>query len=163
MTLEEAAGKRNGDAYYSLGVLYLKQIRAEDAKLMIQKAVETDPSRPLYNNAMGDVYLLGNQTELAELHFRKAIEKDDRYPLAYSGLGDTLARQDKIVEAAESYHKALELNPAYSIVHYKLGRLYEETEPATAIKQFEKYLESGKDEVIRNEATARLGVLKALQ
>ena len=60
---------------------------------------------------------------------------DDR-PVSYGSLP---------IEAAESYRKALELRSDYGLVHYKLGLLYEDNQPAEAIKEFEKYLASGKN------------------
>jgi Tfp pilus assembly protein PilF len=56
VTLEEKAGRRNGDAYYSLGTLYLARGRLRDAKHCV-KGSRYRPQHFYYNNAMGDVYL----------------------------------------------------------------------------------------------------------
>jgi Tfp pilus assembly protein PilF len=163
VALEEAAGRRNGDAYYSLGVLCLEQRRVREAKVLLQQAVDTDPSRPLYNNALGDVYLLENKPATAEVHYKKALEKDPKYALAYSGLGDAYRQLNRPDDAAASYRKALELRPEYSLIHYKLGRLCEDRMPAEAIKHFEKYLACGKNLEFVDDVNARLTVLKALR
>jgi len=158
--LEEAAGRQNGDAYYSLGVLELRQLQVKEAKRWLQKALDVDPSVPWYNNAMGDVYLLEKQPVLAIAHYEKALAKDPQYAVAYSGLGEARAAQGDREKAAAAYRKALELRPDYPVVHYKLGLLYEETDPAAAIKEFETYLRSAKNSPHKEEANRRLAKLK---
>ena len=159
--LEEKAGRQNGDAYYSLGTLYLARGRFKEAKLTLQKALDTDPSVSYYNNAMGDACLAEKQTELAIGAYQKALEKDPKYAPAYSGLGDAYRQQGDPKKAAESYRKALELRSDYPVVHYKLGLLYEDTQPAEAIKEFEKYLSSGKNTgEFATEAKAKIEKLK---
>jgi protein O-GlcNAc transferase len=160
VTLEDEAGRQNGDAYYSLGILYLQELREKEAKLTLQKAIDADPSVPRYNNAMGDAYLLEKRPELAVVYYQKALEKDPKFELAYSGLGDAYAQLKERDKALTAYRKALELRPDYGVVYYKLGRLYEDTSPAEAIKQFEKYLQSGKNLQYRDEVTAKIEALK---
>jgi tetratricopeptide (TPR) repeat protein len=158
--LEEAAGRQNGDAYYSLGNLYLARGQIKDAKLALQKALDADPTVPYYNNAMGDVYLAEKQVDLAISAYRKALEKDPKYAPAYSGLGDAYRQQGDREKAAEAYRKALDLRRDYPIVHYKLGLLFEDTNPAEAIKHFENYLASGKNLEFQTEARTRIEKLK---
>ena len=82
----------DGDAYYSLGILYLQELRDKEAKAAMQKAIDIDPSVPYYNNAMGDIYLFEKRPDLSIVYYQKAIEKDPKYALAYSGLGDAYAQ-----------------------------------------------------------------------
>ena len=158
--LEEAAGRQNGDAYYSLGILYLQELREKDAKMLLQKAIDIDPSVPHFNNAMGDIYLVEKRPDLSIIYYQKAIEKDPKYALAYSGLGDAYAQLKERDKAVTAYHKALDLRPDYALVYYKLGLLYQDDKPAEAIKQFEKYLESGKSIQYRDEVAAKIEALK---
>ena len=71
--LEEEDGRQNGQAYYSLGILYLQELRVKDAKMILQKAIDTDPSVPHYNNAMGDAYLLEKRPDLSLVYYQKAL------------------------------------------------------------------------------------------
>jgi superkiller protein 3 len=158
--LEEAAGRQDGDAYYSLGILYLQELRDKEAKAAVQKAIDIDPSVPYFNNAMGDIYLFEKRPDLSIVYYQKAIEKDPKYVLAYSGLGDAYAQMKDRDKALGSYHKALELRPDYALVYYKLGLLYEDSNSAEAIKQFEKYLEFGKTPEYRDEVAAKIEALK---
>ena len=158
--LEEQAGRQNGDAYYSLGILYLQELRDKEAKVAMQKAIDIDPSVPYFNNAMGDIYLFEKRPDLSIVCYQKAIEKDPKYAPAYSGLGDAYAQMKDHDKALGSYHKALELRPDYALVYYKLGLLDEDTNPSEAIKQFEKYMESGKTPVYRDEVAAKIEALK---
>jgi Tfp pilus assembly protein PilF len=161
--LEEAAGRKNGDAYYSLGVFYLRRGQGRNAKLLLQKALDTDPSVVFYNNAMGDVYLMEKEPEVAMVYYKKALDRDAKYALAHSGLGDAYRKLGQTKEAAASYRKALELRPDYDLIYYKLGLLYEAQQPAEAIKDFEKYLKSGKNLEYQDEVNAKLAVLKQFQ
>ena len=158
--LEEEAGRHTGEAYYSLGVLELEQLHLKEAKMLLQKALDTDPSSAFYSNALGDVYLAEKNPNVAHAYYQKAIERDPKFAVAYSGLGDAeraLGDQDKALAA---YRKALELRPDYGLVYYKLGLMFEATNPAEAIKHFESYLHSGKNQQHREEVAARLEKLK---
>jgi tetratricopeptide (TPR) repeat protein len=161
--LEEEADLPAGDGYYSLGILYLETQRVKDGKLLLQKALDADPSVPHYNNAMGDVYLVEHEPALAITSYNKALEKDAQYAPAHSGLGDAYAQLGQRDKAAAAYRRALELRSDYAIVHFKLGKLFEATDPATAIKHFENYLKSGKNPQFQGEARARVAVLAASQ
>lgn len=158
--LEEGAGRRNGDAYYSLGVLHLERGRLPDAKRNLQMALDTDPSIAYYNNAMGDVYLTEKEHDLATAAYKKALEKDPKYAPAYSGLGDVYRLTGDRAKAAEAYRKALDLRKDYGLIYYKLGLLYEDNDRAGAIKQFENYLGSGKNLEFQTEAKAKIEKLK---
>jgi tetratricopeptide (TPR) repeat protein len=158
--LEDEAGRQNGDAYYSLGILYLQESRDKDAKLLLQKAIDTDPSVPHFNNAMGDTYLVEKRPDLSIVYYQKAIEKDPNYALSYSGLGDAYAQLKERNKALTAYQKALQLRPDYALVYYKLGLFYEETNSVEAIKNFEKYLQSGKTVAYRDEVAAKIEALK---
>ena len=109
---------------------------------------------------MGDVYLAEQQPGVAIVHYKKAIEKDEKYPLPYSGMGDAYRQLKDTGKAAQAYRQALELQPNYALVYYKLGLLYEDSKPAEAIKDFEKYLGSGKSIEFQKEATEKLDKLK---
>ena len=160
LKLEEASGTASGDAYYSLGTLHLRRGQIKQAKLLLQKAVDFDPSVPHYNNAMGDVYLAERNTEMAVVAYKKAIERAPKYAPAWSGLGDAYRVQGEHDKAATAYHKALELRSDYALVHYKLGLLEAERAPAEAIKHFEIYLASGKNLQFVKEANDQIEKLK---
>ena len=161
--LEEDAGRRNGDAYYSLGVMQLTRGRVKEAKQLLQQALDVDPSVPYYNNAMGDVYLVEAEIDMAISAYKKALERDTKYALAYSGLGDAYRLKGDRVEAEKAYRHALELRNDYILVHYKLGLLFEISNPGTAIKEFENYLSSGKTAEFQAEAKAKIEKLKQVQ
>jgi len=160
VNLEEKAGRRNGDAYYSLGVCHFAQGKLPEAKRLLQKALDDDPSVPYYNNAMGDIYAAGKDFEAALVCYKKAIAKDDKYAHAYSGMGDAYRNLKQAADAAKAYEKALQLRPDYHLIHFKLGLLHEESAPATAIKHFEKYLASGKKLEFAKDARERIEKLK---
>ncbi len=158
--LEEKAGRHNGDAYYSLGVLHLTRGRLPEAKRFLQKALDEDPSIPYYNNAMGDIYAAGKDLEAALVCYRKAVDKDEKYAPAYSGMGDAYRQLKQADRADKAYRQALQLRPDYHLIYFKLGLLNEESDPATAIKHFEKYLTSGKNLEFEKPAKEKIEKLK---
>jgi len=86
--------------------------------------------------------------------------KRTRITYGYSGLGDAYAQLKERDKALSSYHKALELRPDYALVYYKLGLFYEDNNPAEAIKNFQKYLQSGRTIEYRDEVAAKIEALK---
>ena len=125
-----------------------------------QRAIEIEPQSVLFNNAMGDVYLAEKDANVALVYYRKALEKDPQYALAHSGMGDAHRLLGDAAAAEASYRKALALRPDYHLVYFKLGELYEKTQPAEAIKHFEKYLASGKNLALEKAARERLAILR---
>jgi tetratricopeptide (TPR) repeat protein len=75
-------------------------------------------------------------------------------------LGDAYRQAGDRNKAAAAYQKALEVGKDYPLVYYKLGLLWEEAQPAEAIKSFEKYLASDKTPQFQNEAKAKIEKLK---
>jgi tetratricopeptide (TPR) repeat protein len=157
---EQGGGAQNGDAYYSLGALYLAQAKLKEAKRLFQKALDVDPSIPYYNNAMGDVYMGEKDYGAALVCYKKALDKDEKNAAFYSGIGDAYRHLKQSDKALQSYGKALQLRPDYHLVQFKLGLLFEESNPAEAIKQFEKYLTSGKSTEFKKEAKEKIEKLK---
>lgn len=157
---EKRGGEQNGDAYYSLGGLYLQMGKLKEAKQMLQKALDVDPSIPYYNNAMGDAYMAEKDYGAALVCYRKAADKDEKYAPAYSGMGDAHRLLKETDKALKAYQKALELRPDYNLINFKLGLLYADTNPAQAIKHLEKYLASGKNPEFQKEAKEKIEQLK---
>jgi Tfp pilus assembly protein PilF len=110
---------------------------------------------------MGEAYLGEGSAGLALTHYQKAVEKDPKYAPAYSGLGDAYRQLRDADKAAGAYRRALELRPDYHLIHFKLGLLFESSDPAAAIKHFENYAASAKNAEFRQDAIARLEKLKA--
>lgn len=160
LELEEKAGRRNSDAFYSLGTLRLSQGNLKEAKSLLQKALDEDPTVTYYNNAMGDVYTAGQEYGAALVCYQKAVAKDEKYAPAYSGMGDAYRLNKEPAKARQAYEKALQLRPDYNLVHFKLGLLFEETDVVAAIKHFQTYLASGKSPQFQEEAKARVEKLK---
>ena len=154
--LEEDAGRHNGDAYYSLGTLYLARGNGKEAKRLFQQALDVDPSVPYYNNAMANTYLAEGATELAISGFKKALEKDPKHAPAYCGLGDAYRQKGDRAQAEKAYRRALELRKDFGLVHYRLGLLLEDTQPAEAIKEFSNYLASAKNPQFQTEAKVKI-------
>ena len=156
LQLEEDAGRHNGDAYYSLGTLQLTRGHVKEAKRLFQQALDVDPSISYYNNGLGSAYLANQETELAISAFKKALERDAKYAPASCGLGDAYLQKGDRVQAEKAYRTALELRKDFALVHYRLGILWETTNPSEAIKEFENYLTSAKNPQFQAEAKAKI-------
>ena len=87
----------------------------EEAKKLLEKAIEVDPTQAAdAMEALGVVCNVSREYDAAIDHFRKAIDlRPDDYQL-HNKLGATLANSNRSDEALPAYHKALQLKPKYA-------------------------------------------------
>jgi len=99
----------------------------ERALVLIQKAVELDPSNGAYLDSLGWVYFRLGKLDLAKTNLEKAIELAPEDSAVFDHLGDVYEKQGDLEKARALWKKALELKPddGGASVTEKLGR----TEP----------------------------------
>lgn len=93
---------------YSL-LLWYQGSRVEEAKKLIEKALEKDPENPAYIDSMAwALYYKGEYQKAYDL-LLKALEKEKEDPVIYEHLGDVLYKLGQVKEAQEYYKRAYEL------------------------------------------------------
>ncbi|MBR30936.1 MAG: hypothetical protein CMN77_06455 [Spirochaetaceae bacterium] len=102
-------------AQNSLGYLYARQgKKLEEARSLIEKAVQQEPSNAAYRDSLGWVYFKTGEYNLARFHLEMAAtlmkNESSPSPEIYEHLGDVYDKLNMPLRALESYKEALRLN-----------------------------------------------------
>jgi Flp pilus assembly protein TadD len=82
-------------------------IRLEEARDLIQRALELEPFNGAYLDSLGWAYYKQNKLDQAELTLRKAVERESHDPTIREHLGDVLAKQGRMDLAVVEWEKSL--------------------------------------------------------
>lgn len=99
-----------------------KGIRLDEAKIMIEKALEKNPENPAYIDSYGWVLFRLGEIDKAEKEIRKALEFLDTDAIIFEHLGDILEAKGERQKAKEYWEKALELDPENESLKEKLKK-----------------------------------------
>ena len=122
---EELLKLKPDNATYLNNLGYLladKDIRLQEAKTYIQKALEKEPDNYAFLDSYGWVLYKLGELEKAEIKFKQAMVLYDRDPTLYEHLGDVLWAQEKREEAKAVWQKALKLGGNKERLTKKLDR-----------------------------------------
>ena len=89
---------------YMLGDL---GIRLDEARALVQRALDEEPYNGAYLDSLGWVYFKENKLTQAEAMLRKAIERESHDPTIHSHLGDIYFRSGRRDLAAAEWEKSL--------------------------------------------------------
>ncbi len=82
-------------------------MRLDEAREMIQRALDQEPYSGAYLDSLGWVYYKQSKFAEAEVALRKAVERESHDPTIRSHLGDVFAKQGKMEQAAAEWEKSL--------------------------------------------------------
>jgi len=82
-------------------------VRLDEARDLIQRALEQEPYNGAYLDSLGWAYYKENKLDQAELTLRKAIERESHDPTIREHLGDVLAKQGRMDLAVAEWEKSL--------------------------------------------------------
>jgi Flp pilus assembly protein TadD len=82
-------------------------VRLDEARDLIQRALEQEPYNGAYLDSLGWAYYKENKLDQAELTLRKAVERESHDPTIREHLGDVLARQGRMDLAVAEWEKSL--------------------------------------------------------
>ena len=132
---------------YSEGNLLYRRAKREEAILLLERAVEIDPTFALAHADLGMIHAnLGHEAKARE-HTRRAVEQADRLPsdqryrveVGYFG-----ARWATLDRAIEAYEDALKLDPGLQNLRHNLARRYAFLERYDeALREFETLIAAG--------------------
>ena len=110
-------------AYVQLGLGYLQQGMAEQAKVPLSKALELDKTDPDTNAALALVFQAEMEFALAEQAFRTALNGRPADARILNNYGSFLFQRQRYQEASEQFQKAAadNLYPERSRVYENLG------------------------------------------
>jgi Tfp pilus assembly protein PilF len=82
-------------------------LRLDEAREMIQRALDQEPFSGAYLDSLGWVYYRQNKLDEAEAALHKAVERESHDPTIRGHLGDVYAKQGKMEQAATEWEKSL--------------------------------------------------------
>ncbi len=103
-----AVNPKNAEALNYYGYMLADRgLRLDDARDMIQRALDQEPFNGAYLDSLGWTYFKQNKIEDAEAALRKAAEREPHDPTIRTHLGDVYAKQGRMDLAAAEWEKAL--------------------------------------------------------
>jgi tetratricopeptide (TPR) repeat protein len=101
------------EAYNYLGYMWADHnMHLDEAKEMIERALEIEPNNGSYLDSLGWVEFRQGKFDQALAHLLRAAEKMEREdPIVFEHIGDTYLKLHRVPEALESWQKALALDP----------------------------------------------------
>jgi len=109
---------------YSLAECYHQLNKFNEAKLVLEKAVERNLKSSLLWNCLGVTYLALNKKENARKCYERAIEANDKDDLPWYNLGNHYRRLNNYTKAIECYQNAINKNPRNNYAWANLGHMY---------------------------------------
>ncbi|HVP58807.1 MAG TPA: tetratricopeptide repeat protein, partial [bacterium] len=107
-----------------LGHFYLEHNEPDEALTRLKRAVEADPGKARYWDALGVTYIYLKQYSQAEAKLRRAVELDPKDSSAYNNLGQAYVMLGRPSEAEAAFEQAVALDPNAAAAYFNLGKLY---------------------------------------
>jgi len=125
---------KNASALNYLGYMLAdRNVRLEEARSLIARALELEPQNGAYLDSMGWVYFRMGKLEEAETYLLRALEKTSRDPAIHDHLGDVYYKQGKLKEAIAQWElslKAWESSPPSEVDHAEIAKVAKKLESA---------------------------------
>ena len=109
------------DAYHRLGMLACQAGNAQQAVILIDRAIQINPNEWRYHCGRGEVLLAVNQYTGAIAAFERALGLNGDAPEALFRLAVTLHKTEELDRAIAVYQRLLSVNPNLAEVHNHLG------------------------------------------
>ena len=121
------------DAMNYLGYLDAEAgVNLEEAKRLIERALQLDPDNGAYVDSLGWVYYKMGRLDDAIAYLERASRLLDSDPVIFDHLGDAYFKQSDVERAMTNWRKALKLNPELAAVKAKLDKLVPDHHEAAA-------------------------------
>lgn len=133
---------RNPRASVTLGTLYLRDNRVDEARLVLERALQVDPkSADAYNN-LGNVWMKQGRWDEAVGCFHAALQLKPNQPMVHNNLANALLRLNRVPEAILQMQTAVQLKPDLHDTRFNLANTLAQTgQPLAAAEQYRQYLE----------------------
>ena len=117
--IESEAG--HADAHHFLGLVYGGLGYAQRGFQSMQRAVELQPSNPVFLTNLGESLRRAGDLQGAVETFRRAIQQAPSFSQAHYNLGNVLKDQGRLPEAIDHYQQAVHHQPDHAQAWYNLG------------------------------------------
>ncbi len=152
---------RNTRAAAVLGTLYMRDDRLDEARLVLERALQVDQKSSEIHNNLGNVCMKQARWDEAARRFQASLQLKPGEPLVHNNLANALLQLNRVPEAVVEMQTALKLKPDLHDTRFNLANtLAHIGQPLAAAEQYEQFLQARPD-----DAEARCnysGVLLAL-
>jgi Tfp pilus assembly protein PilF/peroxiredoxin len=108
----------------NLGNAYRSQKRWEEARKVLQRAVEVAPQDPEANYGLGMVFAQADDTAKAYDYLQRALQARPVYPEALNNLGVLYLVTQRRDQAVASFEQCIRVAPAFDQAYLNLARVY---------------------------------------
>ncbi|HVI80264.1 MAG TPA: tetratricopeptide repeat protein, partial [Candidatus Acidoferrum sp.] len=108
----------------NLGNAYRAQKQWEEARKILELAVDVAPDDPESNYSLGMVYAQTKDTQRAEEHLQRALKAKPVYPEALNNLGILYLLTQRRDQAIATLEQCIQVAPAFDQAYLNLARVY---------------------------------------
>jgi tetratricopeptide (TPR) repeat protein/peroxiredoxin len=108
----------------NLGNAYRSQKRWDDARVVLERAVEVAPQDPEANYSLGMVFAQTGDNSKAYEYLHRALKARPIYPEALNNLGVLYLVTQRRDQAVESFEQCIRVAPAFDQAYLNLARVY---------------------------------------
>ena len=108
----------------NLGNAYRSQKRWEDARKVLERAVEVAPEDPEANYSLGMVFAQGGENDKAYEYLQRALKARPIYPEALNNLGVLYLVTQRRDQAVASFEQCIRVAPGFDQAYMNLARVY---------------------------------------
>ncbi len=147
--------------WFAMGRCYVGLQQMDKAVAAYQKAIELNPRKPEYHQALALLYLnQGNLNEAIRVYMDLYKQLGEPVDERLFELGQRLIQENKMEMAAQVFERVIEVNPNHAESYYELGVYnFYSADKGRARTLLQKYLELGKDPKHLEDARNILAVM----
>ena len=108
----------------NLGNAYRSLKRYDEARKILERALEIAPQDPEANYSLGMVFAQTDDTAKAEEYLQRALQARPAYPEALNNLGILFLRTERRDQAVDSFEHCIRIAPAFDQAYLNLARVY---------------------------------------
>jgi tetratricopeptide (TPR) repeat protein len=109
------------DALHLLGVIAYQRSQLNEAKNLITRAIQINPSAAHYHNNLSNVWRAAHRYDDAIAAARRAVQLRPDFTDAWYNLGLACKEAERFDDAIAAYQKAIDLSPCLPEAHNNLG------------------------------------------
>ncbi len=143
-TQQEQVECKDANTCHQLGMTHIQKRDFNQAILYFNKAIELDPTNPMFYSNRGAAYGAKGGNDRAISDWTKALEINPKYSSAYYNRGRTYCVIKQYDNAISDLDKVLEVDPGHARAYYERGIAhYEKGQYDLALSDFNKAQELG--------------------
>lgn len=111
------------EAHFTLGVIYKRQAKIEEASDSLLMATAFNPDFPQAHFVLATLSMQQGQFDEALARFQRALELNPDYAEAWNGIGAIMAKAEKFADARSCFEKAIALKHDFAAAYSNLSNV----------------------------------------